>query len=137
MGHELTCPNCGHDLSMFREPPVDRAERMAVRVADAVASWRFAGTLLTFIVGWIAVNLVAMPFEPFPMVMLGGLAAVLATVTAFYGPLILLSQRRAAMRDRAREIETYVVSANAEADLHAVRGRLDVIARTLDEGRAR
>ena len=134
MQRELSCPNCGHDLSMFEEPPMDRAESMAVRVADAVASWRFAGALLVVIVGWFTVNLAARPFAPFPIVMLAGLATILSTIAAFYGPLILLSQRRAALRDRARDVETYVVSANTEADLHALRGRLDVIDRKLDAG---
>jgi uncharacterized membrane protein len=52
------------------------------------------------------------------------LAAALATVAASDGPLILLTQRRAAMRDRVRTREIYHVASRSEADLHSLTQRL-------------
>lgn len=54
------------------------------------------------------------------------IAAALATVAASDGPRILLTQRRAAMRDRARTRETYDIPSRSEADLqqpHTTSGR--------------
>jgi uncharacterized membrane protein len=126
MSEQLRCPNCGHELSMFNEPEPDRAEQLAIRVADSVASWRFAAGLAAVVVAWFVVNLVGR-FDPYPMVMLSGATVIVGVLSAFYGPLILLSQRRALQRDRARDVETYVVSANTEADLHRLLARLDAL----------
>ena len=100
---------------------------MASHVAAAVASWWFPVCLFVGITIWLAVNVIARPFEPYPMIMLAGLAAALSTITAFQGPLILLTQRRAALRDRERNRETYLVPARNEADLHDLRSRIDEV----------
>lgn len=120
----ITCPHCGHELSMFEEPPADRAEQLAARVADAVGTWWFLMGLLLLILGWLVVNLVWQPFQPHPATMLAGLGASLATVAALQGPLILLTQRRGAARDRARDREALRVATNTESDLHAIREAL-------------
>ncbi len=120
----MSCPNCGHHLSMFAEAPPDRAEIRASRVIGLVANWRFPAVLLVGIVIWLVINVVFRPFEPHPMFMLSTFAATLATIAALQGPLILLTQQRAATRDRERDRETYMVAANTEADLHQVRDEL-------------
>jgi uncharacterized membrane protein len=122
------CPNCGHQLSMFMDAEPDRAELRANRVLGVVTSWWFPAGLLIGIVVWLGVNVAFRPFEPYPVIMLAGLAAVLSTIAALQGPLILLTQRRAARRDRERERETYLVAAHTEADLHDVRARIDELA---------
>lgn len=118
------CPHCGHALSDFDEPSADRAEQLAATIAAMVGTWWFLAGLVAVIIGWITVNLALRPFEPHPATMLTGLGAILATVAALEGPLILLSQHRAAARDRARAREAFRVAANTEADLHAIRGAL-------------
>jgi Protein of unknown function (DUF1003) len=60
------------------------------------------------------------------------IAAALATVAASDGPLILLTQRRAAMRDRARTREIYHVASRSEADLHSLTQRLDEMEARID-----
>lgn len=113
-----TCPACGHALSMLAEDRPDRAERVALAVARAVASWWFVLALALVAAVWIAVNVLARPFGPYPMIMVAGLAVGLSAIAASYGPLILLTQRRAAARDRLRDVETYRVAARTEGDLH-------------------
>jgi uncharacterized membrane protein len=110
---------------MFHVEAPSRSEHYAMRVANAVASWWFAGTLVVLIVVWVVVNVVARPFTPYPTVMLAGISATLATVAALQGPLILLSQRRAAERDRRRDEEALRVAVNAEGDVHRVEDKLD------------
>jgi uncharacterized membrane protein len=122
---------------MFAEPEPEVGERFAIGVAAAVATWWFPMVLLAGITGWLVVNITARPLEPYPMIVIAGLAAVLSTIAALQGPLILLTQRRAAMRDRARDRETYRVAANTEADLHQVKQRLDELIEQLDALSAR
>jgi uncharacterized membrane protein len=130
------CPACGHELSMFEDEPPSRSEHYAMRIANAVASWWFAGTLVVLVVAWVVLNVVARPFTPYPTVMLAGISATLATVAALQGPLILLSQRRAADRDRRRDEEALRVAINAEGDVHRVENKLDQTLATLsrDDG---
>jgi uncharacterized membrane protein len=77
--------------------------------------------ILLAIGGWLGVNAIFEPFPPHPSTMLGYLGTALTAVAALQGPLILLTQRREAARDRAREIEAFHISMNTEADLHAIR----------------
>ena len=126
MAHADTCPACGHELSMFEEDDeMGRGERLATRIADGVATWWFAGTLLTLMALWIVVNVAAKPFDPYPVIIFAVISAVLASVAALQGPLILLTQRRAATRDRDRDREALMVAVHAESDIHRLEGKLD------------
>lgn len=70
---------------------------------------------------WLGVNAAFQPFHPHPSTMIGYIGTVLTAAAALQGPLILLTQRQETARDRAREIETFRVATNIEADLHAIR----------------
>src|SRR4051794_2504408 len=122
---DVHCPNCGHMLSMWTAPDPSRGEVVAMRVANVVASWPFAGAVLGLIAAWIVWNVVARPFEPYPVIIFAVISAVLATVAALQGPLVLLAQRRASSRDRKRDGETLHVAMNAEADLHRLEEKID------------
>jgi uncharacterized membrane protein len=128
MDTDLRCPNCGHALSMFRSPEPSRGEASAMRVADGVASWAFVVTVLALIGAWIVWNVTAEPFEPYPVIIFAVISAALATVAALQGPLVLLTQRRAAARDRERDAEILRVATNTEADLHRIEAKLDGLA---------
>ena len=121
---------------MFDEVEPDRDERLAAHVADVVASLWFPVALAIGIALWVIINVVGRPFEPYPMVMIAGLAVGLTTITAAHGPLILLAQRHATARDRSRDIETYRVSANSERDLHELRQQIAELTERLDGGGA-
>ena len=119
------CPACGHELSRFEDEEVGRSERVAAAIADHVATWWFAGTVVAFLTVWIVANVVWRPFEPYPVVALAVISAVLACVTALQGPLILVTQRRAAERDRMRDREALRVAMHNEQDLHALHAKVD------------
>ena len=127
----LSCPECGHELSMYEAPEAAGGERAAAHVAAVVASWAFPTTILVSVVIWGLVNIILEPFEPYPVIVLAWISAVLATVAACQGPLILLAQRRAAMNDRARDEETFRVATNAEADIHELRRAVDALHATV------
>ncbi len=112
---------------MYREPEAPRSERLAAAVADHVATWWFSALVVTFLVAWVAANAIWRPFEPYPVVVLAVISAVLASIAALQGPLILVTQRRSSERDRMRDREQLRVSTNAEADLHRVERKLDAL----------
>jgi uncharacterized membrane protein len=112
---------------MWHDDAPGRGESVAMRIADRVASWPFAVTVLALIGVWVVWNVVSEPFEPYPVIIFAVISAVLATLAAMQGPLVLLSQRRAATRDRARDAEILRVAANTEADLHRLETKLDAL----------
>jgi uncharacterized membrane protein len=120
---------------MWHAPDPRRGERYAMHLADRVASWWFAFVVLCLIAGWVTWNVAAKPFEPYPVIIFAVISAVLATVASLQGPLILLTQRRAADRDRERDEEALRVAVNAEADLHRVEAKLDAIVTLLGSPR--
>jgi uncharacterized membrane protein len=103
-----------------------------MHIADRVASWPFAIAVLALIGAWVTWNVAAEPFEPYPVIIFAVISAVLATVAALQGPLVLLTQRRSASRDRARDTEILRVAANTEADLHRLESKLDALIATRD-----
>ena len=106
---------------------------MLIRVAGWVATWWFPTAILALVALWAIVNLSARPFEPYPVVVLAWISAVLATVAALQGPLILMAQRRAAMSDRQRDEEVFRIAMNTEADMHRLAGHVDRLNRKLDD----
>ncbi len=110
---------------MLTEEMPDRGEKAAAAVASVVATWWFPSLLLVLIGVWVVVNLIFRPMEPFPVIMLAFISAVLASLSALQGPLILLAQRRARMRDQELEREIHRIVAHNEADMHQIRLRLD------------
>lgn len=121
----LACPNCGHQLSMFTEARSKRGDMAAARLANVAGSWAFLLILVLAILAWLVLNTILPLFDPHPSAMLDYLGTALATVAALQGPLILLTQRRESDRDRARDIETFHISQNVEADLHAISLAID------------
>lgn len=82
----------------------------------------------TAMVVWLVVNAVWQPFEPYPLMMITGLARASPRWRPCRDPLILLAQGRAARRDRARDREAFRVAVRTDPDLHRLQRRLDEIA---------
>lgn len=121
----FACPRCGHQLSMFTETRSNPGDRAAARLASVAGSWPFLLILVLAIVAWLAINTILPLFHPDSSATLDYLGTALAIVAALQGPLILLTQRRESDRDRARDIETFHITQNAEADLHAISVAID------------
>lgn len=105
---------------MFMEARSSLGDRAAARAASVAGSWPFLLILILAIPAWFVVNTILPLFHPHPSAMLDYLGTALAIVAALQGPLILLTQRRESDRDRARDIEAFHISQNAEADLHSI-----------------
>ena len=102
-------------------------QRIADRVAAIGGSWRFIIGFAAVVVVWVAVNsamMVAHPFDPYPYILLNLFLSLLAAIQA---PIILMSQNRAAARDRVEAAHDYEVNLKAEIEIAALHAKIDEI----------
>jgi uncharacterized membrane protein/uncharacterized membrane protein YeaQ/YmgE (transglycosylase-associated protein family) len=98
-------------------------QRLADRVAVFGGSWSFIGIFLTGMLIWMAVNRdQAHPFDPYPYILLN---LMLSCVAALQAPVIMMSQNRQAVRDRADAKNDYEVNLRAELQIVALHAKLD------------
>ena len=116
-------------ISIAPAPGGDDDRSFGERVADGVArfggSWTFIGFFMLFLGLWVATNvclLRANPFDPYPFIFLNLLLSMLAALQA---PVIMMSQNRHAVRDRAAAQHDYQVNLKAELEIMALHDKLD------------
>lgn len=105
------------------------SDRLADRVAELNGSWAFLIGLLLTIVGWTTLNgssLFRQPFDGYPFEFFN---LVLAILIALQGPLIVMSQNRQTLKDRAQAKTDFAV--NLKNEVH-----IETILRELGEFRA-
>lgn len=101
-------------------------QRMADKVAAVGGSWGFIGCFMLFLVGWASLNtfiLLRHPFDPYPFIFLNLLLSMLAAIQA---PVIMMSQNRAADRDRRHAEHDYMVGEHTFALLRRLCDAADV-----------
>ncbi len=81
------------------------------RVADAVAhgmgSWKFIIIQSFIVLVWMSINIALLPtvrFDPYPFILLN---LLFSTQAAYAAPVIMMSQNRAALRDKAEAEHQY------------------------------
>lgn len=107
------------------ERNLSRGDQLADRIAEFGGSWSFILTFFAILVGWMALNtivLVRRPFDPYPFILLN---LVLSCIAAVQAPLIMMSQRRQEMKDRARSEHDYEVNLKAELEVRLLHEKLD------------
>lgn len=99
------------------------------RVSDAVArfggSWGFIGIFTLVLVAWMILNgaqLFGIHFDPFPFILLN---LGLSCIAAIQAPIIMMSQNRAADRDRMNSENDYHVNLKSEHELRILHAKLD------------
>jgi uncharacterized membrane protein len=96
------------------------SQRVADKVAEMNGSWSFILALLGLTGGWILVNsraVLARPFDEYPYVFFN---LVLAVLVALQGPLIVMSQNRQALKDRAQADSDYLVNLKNEVNIETI-----------------
>ena len=119
------------------EPQLPREKRsFGQTAADALnkfcGSWFFIITLLCAIVGWIILNIIAWEYnwDPAPFILLN---LVLACFTSLQAPIILMSQKRAAERDRMNQRYDYLIDRKTGRDAEKILGEIKGLERKLDQ----
>ena len=108
-GDMTQAPRLSHPRDVLKD---EEHSKITMRVADGIArgmgSWAFILFELLVIAAWGAANIYLLarhPFDPFPFVFLN---LVLGAQSALAAPIIMMSQNRSDIKDRARD--------NLEAD---------------------
>ena len=98
-------------------------QRLADQVASFGGSWTFIMLFASILLSWIILNSVILArmnsaFDPYPYILLNLFLSMLASIQA---PIIMMSQKRQAAKDRLDAAHDYEVNMKAEleiADLH-------------------
>ena len=124
------------------ESKLSWSQRLADKVAELNGSWTFILFLLGLSGVWFTINAKAVhdnSFDPYPFVFFNLLLAILV---ALQGPLIVMSQNRSALKDRAQAETDFQVNLKNEVNIETLlrelgelrsesAGRLDRIEQTL------
>jgi uncharacterized membrane protein len=114
-------PALAHDHRGF-------GDRLADQVAAIGGSWGFIiafGVILTVWMGWnTATKGHALAFDPYPFIFLN---LMLSMVAAIQAPVIMMSQNRAAARDREAADHDYTVNLRAELEIMHLHDKVDTM----------
>jgi uncharacterized membrane protein len=114
-------PQLKHDERSF-------GQRLADRVAAIGGSWGFIIAFGLVLVAWMGWNEVTrggrLAFDPYPFIFLNLMLSMLAAIQA---PVIMMSQNRAAARDRQAAEHDYVVNLRAELEIMHLHDKLDAL----------
>jgi len=98
-------------------------------------SWTFILLFLLFLILWMILNtyfwfkyIQGEPFDPYPFILLNLILSCLAAIQA---PVILMSQNRAAERDRQHAEYDYQVNRKAEKEIQEIQKQLEKIGKKL------
>ena len=101
-------------------------ERLADQVAAIGGSWGFIiafALILTVWMGWnTATKGHPLAFDPYPFIFLNLMLSMLAAIQA---PVIMMSQNRAAARDREAAEHDYLVNLRAELEIMHLHDKVD------------
>ncbi|MBL8773811.1 MAG: DUF1003 domain-containing protein, partial [Phenylobacterium sp.] len=101
-------------------------QKLADRVAAVGGSWSFIGGFGLALVLWMGWNVVTkgvgLAFDPFPFIFLNLMLSMLAAIQA---PIIMMSQNRAAQRDREAAEHDYIVNLRAELEIMHLHDKVD------------
>lgn len=110
-------------------------QKTADLLTKVAGSWTFIIIFLGFLVIWTLINIWitqqygrAIVHDPYPFILLN---LILSCLAALQAPIILMSQNRAAERDRVRAEYDYYVNRKAEREIQRLKKQLDGIEKKL------
>jgi len=107
-------------------------QKAADWIATWAGSWFFIIGFFIFLIIWMGVNTTWVIFgrtwDSYPFILLN---LVLSCLAAIQAPIILMSQNRAAERDRQRADYDYAVNRKSEREVRAIQKQLNRIERVM------
>lgn len=100
-------------------------QKIADQVAEIAGSWGFIIFYIIVLLVWITVNglhLFGINFDPYPFILLN---LFLSCVAALQAPIIMMSQNRAAYRDRMSAENDYHINLKTEEELRILHAKMD------------
>jgi uncharacterized membrane protein len=134
----LVSKRATRNINVEMEQRATIGQRIADRVASFGGSWTFIMIYVGFLVGWMALNTFVLihygrgeggaQFDPYPYILLN---LMLSMTAALQAPIIMMSQNRAAEKDRLAAEQDFKVNLKSELMLEELmrksRGRDDQI----------
>jgi uncharacterized membrane protein len=101
-------------------------QRLADTIAAVGGSWAFIFSFLSVLFAWVTWNALTkkLAFDPYPFIFLN---LVMSMIAALQAPVIMMSQNRAAARDRMNAEHDYVVNLRAELEIMHLHDKLDAL----------
>jgi len=116
-------------LSENIEPAIEArlnyGQKLADKIAEFGGSWTFIIFFFSFLVVWMAVNILFLrsrAFDPYPFILLNLMLSCLAAIQA---PIIMMSQNRQEQKDRQRAEQDYKVNLKAELEIKLLSEKVD------------
>jgi uncharacterized membrane protein len=119
-----------HDSKTWHQQHADSmtfGQRIADSVASGMGSWRFIIIQTCIVAVWIVLNLVEVlfkPFDPYPFILLN---LLFSTQAAYAAPIIMMSQNRAAQRDRLQADADFQTNIDSKKDIEDVQRHLSAM----------
>ncbi|PWG00007.1 DUF1003 domain-containing protein [Levilactobacillus bambusae] len=116
------------DVNKSLEKSLTFGQRVSDDVARFGGSWGFIAIFIVVLVGWMIINglhLFGIHFDSYPFILLN---LVLSCVAAIQAPIIMMSQNRAADRDRMDAENDYHVNLKSEHELRLLHAKVDHLA---------
>jgi CRP/FNR family cyclic AMP-dependent transcriptional regulator len=134
----LVSQRASRNINVEMEERATIGQRIADRVASFGGSWTFIMIYVGFLLGWMALNTFILiqygsgqqgaQFDPYPYILLN---LMLSMTAALQAPIIMMSQNRAAEKDRLAAEQDFQVNLKCELMLEELmrksRGRDDQI----------
>ncbi len=117
------------DLSKEFERTLTFGEQLSDHIAEFGGSWRFIIAFGAVIVIWISVNVAILAtrvWDPYPFILLN---LILSCLAALQAPVIMMSQNRAAARDRLQAENDYKINLKAELEIRHLHEKIDHLLR--------
>jgi len=105
--------NVVHDI----ESRLTWSQKLADRVAELNGSWSFILFLLGMTMLWVIVNEQSVGFDPYPYQLFN---LALAVLVGLQGPLIVMSQNRQSLKDRAQAETDFQVNLKNEVNIETL-----------------
>ena len=105
--------------------PTTFGQRIADKVAFFGGSWTFIIIFISFLLGWIALNVFIFlnkGFDPYPFILLN---LLLSCVAALQAPVIMMSQNRQGEKDRDKAQNDYMINLKSELEIRMLHEKLD------------
>ena len=117
----LVTQRAARNINIEMEQKSTIGQRIADRVASFGGSWTFIIIYLSFLIGWMAFNTFVLihyghgeggaQFDPYPYILLN---LMLSMTAALQAPIIMMSQNRAAEKDRLAAEQDFKVNLKSE-----------------------
>ena len=98
------------------------SDRLSDKITAIFGSWTFILLFVTFMIGWIILNVSMIDaYDAYPFVLLN---LVLSCIAALQAPIIMMSQNRSAQKDSMRSKNDYKIDLKSELILEVIHHQM-------------